>query len=153
LALGSPNSANGPYDSTCDLAISKGFDVGGRRLRLSFNIFNLFDRRTPLVFDSVTGKAFEPGKGSLIHPTQDPAQYQSYLEAELAKRVSEWTYQFEDQAGRPPEADEVSSYAEEIAPEVSAYVDYQFQRNHNALRNPTYFSQPRTYRMGISYEW
>ncbi|MBU1495134.1 MAG: hypothetical protein KJ956_14350, partial [Actinobacteria bacterium] len=68
-------SRAGPIDMSCDLSIRKGLQVGGRRVELGFNVFNLFNYQTVLEFDPVTGEAYQVGQGSLWRVTDDPRNY------------------------------------------------------------------------------
>jgi outer membrane receptor protein involved in Fe transport len=78
--LGVNYSRNGPYDSTCDVSITKGLHIAGRRVQLFFNVYNLFDYRTPLRIDSATGQPYELGIGSLADEYPYPSAYK-YEEA------------------------------------------------------------------------
>jgi len=164
-AVGGDYSRNGPYDSTFDLSATKGFRLGDKRFQLNFNVYNLFDYRTPQVFDYVTGKPYEPGKGSLVLPTDDPSNYPAYLEEAIqwavVHEITTWIEEYADTNGSPPTDDEILTYVEEnleairesVTPGVQEYVNKEFQARYYELSNPSYFGTPRTFRLGISYEW
>jgi len=149
LEVGDPYSRNGPADMTCDFSLSKGFRFGGNRLTLSFNIYNLFDWRTPLSFDWVTGEAYEPGRGSLLEPTEIPSEYSAYLENRVRERVTDYIADYNRQFGKDPDATLVDSYAATVAEGITN----EFRSTYYSYQNPSYYSQPRSFRMGISYAW
>ena len=131
-------------------------------MMFSFNVYNLFDYRTPIVFDHVTGEPYEPGKGSLSQdPADDPSKYAAHLDDVLQSAVDastgRWIKEYNDNIGHPPSEDEIAAYREyatdALYPSVQGYVDYDYQRSYNQYSNPANFGSPRAFRVGISYEW
>ncbi len=61
------NTAYGPYTSAADLKFEKGFTLGGIRLAVTFDVFNLFDQRnvqtvrSDLGFNQWTGEPYQYG--------------------------------------------------------------------------------------------
>jgi outer membrane receptor protein involved in Fe transport len=61
------NTAYGPFTSSTDLKFEKGFTIGGIRLAVTFDVFNLFDQRnvqtvrSDLGFNHWTGEPYEYG--------------------------------------------------------------------------------------------
>ncbi len=160
--VGSAYSLSGPHDTTFDLTITKGYRLLGNRMMFSFNVYNLFDYRTPIVFDHVTGEPYEPGKGSLSQdPADDPSKYAAHLDDVLQSAVDastgRWIKEYNDNIGHPPSEDEIAAYREyatdALYPSVQGYVDYDYQRSYNQYSNPANFGSPRAFRVGISYEW
>ncbi len=72
-------SSNGPFESVLNGTLTKGFAVGGRRLEMSVQGWNLFDHRTLYIVDPATGEKYEPGEGSLIGD-RSPATVARYLD-------------------------------------------------------------------------
>lgn len=76
-------SENGPFDQVVNGTLTQGVKVGGRRVELTLQAFNLFNERTLLVVDPNTGEKYRPGYGTLIgdyseatsERYRDPAQY------------------------------------------------------------------------------
>lgn len=147
--VGDPYSRNGPLDKTCDFSLAKGFRLGGRRAEISLNIYNVFDWRTPLVFDPVTGLAYVAGEGTLTEPRENPELYRAYLEETVRERTNEYIADYRQRNGRDPDPALISSYADGIA----ASVRYDFASTYYSLQNPSYVAQPRAFRLGISYAW
>jgi outer membrane receptor protein involved in Fe transport len=140
--IGDPLSRNGPYDSTCDVTVTKGFTVGRHQLKASLKVYNLFNYRTPLVFDHATGKPFEFGKGSL-HSMYDNPDNLRLSEKELAELyVKEIN----------PDLDLAKMEDYEIAALVTG-IRRTIVARYYSYSNPAYFGQPRTIRLGISYAW
>lgn len=150
--IGERYSRNGPYDSTFDLTITKGFRLGGRRFAASLKVYNVLDYRTPLVFDHVTGKPYEFGKGSLNGFYENPDN--------LALSDEDLYFRYVDELGsyppgidtdNPPEHPrddpefDLGGFAESVRGTITG--------NYYRYSNPSYFGQPRTIRIGISYEW
>jgi len=159
--VGAPYSRNGPYDTTCDISVRKGFRLTNRRFELSFNVYNLFDHRTPVYFDAVTGKPYKPGQGSLTYGYANPDNYDDELLAAYSRAnpehpVDALREDFYAEHGRLPDNWELIGAYQELSPEaeaIEAAVAYQFQAAGFALRNPAYYDTPRTFRVGITYEW
>jgi outer membrane receptor protein involved in Fe transport len=138
VETGDRYSRNGPYDSTCDLSLRKGFHLGRRRLEASFNVYNLFDYRTPMNFDPVTGKPYEFGEGGLNLVTDNPANLdlsdQDLLDA------------YRRETGRVPgQSQTPSEFAQSIRRDIIA--------SYYRYSDPSLYGAPRSYRLGISYEW
>ncbi len=61
------NTAYGPYTSSTDLKFEKGFTIGGLRVAVTFDVFNLFDQRnvqtvrSDLGFNKWTGEPYKFG--------------------------------------------------------------------------------------------
>ncbi len=161
LSVGAPYSRNGPYDSSLDVALTKGVRLGGRRFELSFNVYNLLDYRTPSYFDAVTGKPYEPGKGSLAYGYANPDNYEdeilsAYARAHQDPPMQELIDAYYAENGRLPTNWELIDVYRDLSPDaaqIEAGVDYQFQAAAHAIHNPAYFDAPRTFRVGISYAW
>ncbi|MBD3236353.1 MAG: TonB-dependent receptor [Candidatus Eisenbacteria bacterium] len=152
LEVGERYSRSGPYDSTFDLTITKGFHLAGRRFTAALKIYNLFDYRTPLVFDYVTGEPYAFGKGSLTGFYENPDNL-SLTDEELYFRY------IEEQDTYPPgiDADDPPEHPSD-APEFDLGAFAQDVRrtivgNYYRYSNPSYYGQPRTIRLGISYAW
>ncbi len=161
LPVGAPYSRNGPYDSTCDISVRKGFRLSRRRFEVSFRVYNLFDHRTPVYFDAVTGKPYKPGRGSLSYGFDNPENYDDALLAAYSQTQTEPSLhtlkeEFYAAHGRLPtnwDLIEIYRGLSPVADTIEAAVDHQFQAAAFALHNPAYFDAPRTFRVGISYEW
>ena len=127
------SSKNGPHDTTCDVTLRKGFRIGGKRIEAALKIFNIFDYRTPLVFDYVTGEAYLLGKGSLDSILEDPASLE--LSDEELLRA------FFEEIGTVMEGVEPDGLRKSIVTNIYRYA------------NPAYRGAPRTIRLGLSYDW
>jgi outer membrane receptor protein involved in Fe transport len=144
--IGVRNSRNGPYDSTCDLSLTKGFRLRGRRFLASFDVYNVFDYRTPLIFDWVTGEPYRAGVGSRTNLNQDPANFARAVDARVAAYVREYRRTHENQDPDP-------ALVEEYRKTQAAALSPQYEYSYYYDENPAYFGQPRTFRLGITYEW
>src|SRR5690606_24602125 len=72
--LGPADSGNGPFDSTLDVGLMNGCQVGSRRLGVASRASKLLDRRNASELDPATGKRWKRGEGSLgVDPLDDPA--------------------------------------------------------------------------------
>lgn len=131
---GQEYSRNGPVEFTTNLKLRKGFRLLGLNMEGTAEIFNLFDRRTPLRFDPVTGKAYEPGKGSLDSPYQDPRNL-DLSDEELLEATG---YQLDP---------------EESAAEAAASIRQGIRATAYQYDNPSYRSAPRSIRIGVGVEW
>jgi len=149
LTVGDAYSRNGPFDSTCDVSLTKGFTIAGRRLEASFDIYNLFDHRTVLTLDPVTGAAYAAGVGSLIDPGEDPARYAAYLKETVDSRVDAYVRDYRRNYGKEPDPTLVEAYARTIAEGVQ----YDFTSNYYDYQDPSFYGQPRTFRIGIRHAW
>ncbi len=126
-------SRSGPMDMTCDISLRKGFRVGGQRIEASISVFNVFDYRTVLEFDPVTGEAYEIGKGSLWRVTDNPDNY--YLsDEELVAAYNRETGQ-------------------SLTPESAGDLRRSILSNFYDFANPSNLGAPRAFRVGITYEW
>ncbi len=159
--VGAPYSANGPFDMTFDVSLTKGLRLGGRRFELSFKVYNVFDYRSPYYFDYVTGKPYEPGKGALSQGFGNPGNYdEALLDAYVNEygfdSLDELTTQYYDEHGVQPDNWELIDLYRDYAADPQAIeqgVDNQFQAAAHAIQNPAYYGPPRTFRVGISYDW
>ena len=147
--VGDPYSRTGPFDSTCDLTLTKGFRLHGRRMTLGLNVYNLFGYRTAYDFDPVTGEAYTLGEGGLTAPREDPSTYHDYLNATLETRLAAFLRDYRRQYGTDPNQALIDDYAVQVAQGVrneyaSTYIEYQ---------NPSSYAQGRAFRIGITYEW
>lgn len=131
--VGDRSSRNGPHDTTCDLTFEKGFHLGGKRIELALKIFNVFDYRTPLVFDYVTGKPYKMGAGSLDSVLEDPASLELSDEELLIAYF-----------------EEIGTVVEEITADG---LRKSIVSNIYRYANPSYRGAPRTIRLGLTYEW
>jgi outer membrane receptor protein involved in Fe transport len=147
--VGDPYSRNGPSDRTCDLSLSKGLRLGGRRYEIALNVYNLFDWRTPLVFDPVTGLAYRPGAGTLTEPRENPAEYRAYVDETVRDRVRAYVADYRRRYGRDPDATLIESYGASVEQGIL----YDFTSAYYGMQNPSDYSQPRSIRVGVSYAW
>ncbi len=74
---GTAYSKNGPIESLLNGTLSKGFPIGGKRVEVSLQGWNLFDHRTLQLIDPATGDKYVPGSGSLTGNTT-PSTYARY---------------------------------------------------------------------------
>jgi hypothetical protein len=149
LTVGDANSRNGPFDSTCDFSLTKGFRIGRRRFEASFDIYNVFDQQTVLTLDPVTGAAYQAGVGSLTDPQEDPSRYAEYLEETVDSRVDAFIRNYQRVYGKEPDPTLVAAYAGTIAEGVQ----YDFTSNYYHYQDPSYYGQSRTFRLGIRHAW
>ncbi|MBD3162689.1 MAG: TonB-dependent receptor [Candidatus Eisenbacteria bacterium] len=132
--IGQEYSKNGPIETKTNLKFRKGFNLFGRRLEASLEIFNLFDHRTPLTFDYATGEQYEPGKGSLDSPYENPDNL-DLPDEELIEAAG---------ANVGPDQS-VEEVADGIRRTITA--------NQYRYSNPAYLSPPRSIRVGLGFEW
>jgi hypothetical protein len=132
--VGQDYSKNGPYETTTNLKFRKGLNFFGTKWEASLEIFNLFNHRTALTFDRVTGKQFEPGKGSLDSPYENTANL-DLSDAELIELTG------------------VSVGADQSEEEVAAGIRRTIIANQYRYSNPAYRSPPRSIRIGLGVEW
>jgi len=149
LTVGDSYSRNGPYDSTCDLSLTKGLRLGRRRFEFSFDIYNLFDYRTTLAFDPVTGEPYRAGVGSLLSPQEIPSQYAGYLRETVDAKVADYVRDYRRNFGKEPDPALVAVYAATVAEGVR----YDFTSNYYNYQDPSFWGQPRTFRLGIRHDW
>ncbi len=148
--VGDAYSRSGPSDITCDLSLAKGFRLATRRFELSFQVFNVFNYQTPLSFDWVTGAKYVPGEGSLIDPWENPNSYRAYLAEEVPRAVETYMENYRrNHDGEDPDQILVDAYAADVAGGILA----DYQTSYYQLASPSYYSKPRTFRVGIRYEW
>ena len=96
--------------------------------------WNLLNQRTALEVDPATGEAWQPGKGSLYSPRQDPANL-GLSDAQLVRK-----------AGASVGPDQtVAEVAQGIRRSILATI-YQYQ-------DPSLRALPRNVRIGIGMEW
>lgn len=127
-------SKNGPYDSTLNFTLRKGFRFGGRRWEVFLQGWNLLDHRTAVDFDRATGEAWELGKGSLDSPTQNPDNM-DLPDEELI-----------EVAGREVGPEEtVEGVANDIRRAIQANI-YRYD-------DPSFFGRPRRFRLGLTVEF
>lgn len=144
---GDTNSRNAPFEIYTNLSVRKGIRFGGRRVELSLDVLNLFDRRNVQVVDPMTNEAPQPGVGS--YSDYDPAQYDTVLEREIENAVGDQTREYRRQYGQDPDAALVAAWEADVTERVSS----AFTSNYFSLQNPGYYGPPRSIRAGISYEW
>jgi hypothetical protein len=132
--IGQEYSKNGPLEFSTNLKFRKGFRLLGLNLEGTAEIFNLFNHRTPLRFDPVTGKAYEPGKGSLDSPYSNPDN----LDLSDEELLAATGYQLD---------------AEEAAAEAAARIRQGILATVYRYDNPSYRSAPRSIRLGVGVEW
>ncbi|MFH1143812.1 MAG: TonB-dependent receptor [Candidatus Eisenbacteria bacterium] len=147
--VGDPYSRNGPLESTWDLTLGKGFRLGGRHLNVALNVYNVFDQRTAYEFDWVTGSAYAYGEGGLTLPREDPSTYSEYLMDTLEQRVGAFIIDYLRRYGSNPAQALIDDYALQVA--TGVYNEYT--STYAQYENPSYYSQGRTLRLGITYEW
>ncbi len=131
---GQDYSKNGPMESTSNLKFRKGFRLVGLSLEGTFEVFNVFNNRTPLTFDTVTGKRYKAGKGSLYSPYQNPANLNLSDEALI------------ELAGASVGPDQTVS-------EVATGIRRTILGNVYTYANPSYRAAPRSIRLGVGMEW
>ncbi len=151
---------NGPFDSTFDAAIVKGFRVGSRRFEIALQGWNLLDHRNAIDVDPVTGERWKPGIGSLgVDPLDDPASLQlSDLElAEVANVELKVNPGDPRLAGLPPGSPEYEMVYAQLESEAAALVAPELRRQVMATINrysdPSMIAPPRHFRISIGMEW
>jgi outer membrane receptor protein involved in Fe transport len=127
-------SKNGPYDTTLNFTLRKGFRFGGLRWVVFLEGWNVFNHRTAISFDWATGKPWEFGKGSLETPYENPA-YLNLSDEELVAAV-----------GRTVGPDETLS-------EVARSIRRTILANYYRYSDPSFYGRPRHFRLGVSMEW
>jgi outer membrane receptor protein involved in Fe transport len=131
---GQDYSKNGPMESTSNLKLRKGFRLLGLSLEGTFEVFNVFNNRTPLTFDPVTGKRYTPGKGSLYSPYQNPANL-DLPDEELIEITGQ------------------SVGPDQTVGEVATGIRRTILGNVYSYANPSYRAAPRSIRLGVGMEW
>jgi outer membrane receptor protein involved in Fe transport len=75
-AFGTPTgpdySKNGPLETKCNGTLTKGFRMGGHRVELTLQAWNIFNYRSALVLDPMTGQLYKIGQGSLRYSNTSP---------------------------------------------------------------------------------
>ena len=123
--LGLPYSENGPFDSSFDASLVKGFQLGSQRFEIALQAFNLLDHRNAIDLDPATGERWKPGVGSLgVDPLDDPASLQ-FGDLELAEAAAL------------------------IAPSLRRQVMATIHR----YSDPSMIAAPRHIRISIGMEW
>ena len=117
-------STNGPIDSVFDFDFNKWFRVGGHRFTFTIAGRNMFNHRTVLDIDPVTGQSPRAGVG--LDWQQSP---QTLLRNEFLSR-------------------ETNASPASFRSENDAII-----RTMTANANPAFLAAPRTVRMGVSYEF
>ena len=157
---GLANSKNGPFDSTVNATIVKGFKVGGRRLELTIQGWNLLNRTNATEVDPATGEAWTPGEGTL---GIDPADHPDNLDLSDQDLV--------DVTGSEVEVDPLDDRLQGLEPGTPKYeakweVIYQEELSRvasddrrtiqaivNRYDDPSSEVAPRHIRIGIGMEW
>lgn len=153
-------SKNGPYDSTVNLTLTKGFRVGGRRLELTVQGWNLFNHRNAIEIDPSTGKAWKPGEGQLgVDPRDDPGNLtlsdDDLIDVTRTEiRVDARDTRFDGLEEGTPEYQEVFDliYAENLA-RTARDIRASIQGTINRYSDPSMLSSPRHLRVGLGMEW
>jgi len=132
--VGQQYSRNGPIETTSNLKLRKGLKVLGLDLEATFEVFNLFNYRTPLTFDPVTGERYEAGKGQLDTPYENPANL-SLPDQELIELAG------------------ATVGPDQTVQEVAAGIRRSIRATAYRIANPSYRSAPRSVRVGLGMEW
>ncbi|MBD3334796.1 MAG: TonB-dependent receptor [Candidatus Eisenbacteria bacterium] len=127
-------SRNGPMDSGLNFTFTKGFRFWGRRWELFFQGWNVFNHRTPITFDWVTGEPYKLGEGSLIRPEHRP----EYLQLGDEELIEAFGLTID-------ENDDPTLVAEGLR--------RQIRENIRRYGNPAYYDEPRHFRLGLTVEW
>jgi outer membrane receptor protein involved in Fe transport len=127
-------SKNGPYDSSLNFTLTKGFRAGGTRWEVFLQGWNVLDHETAISFDPATGQPWSLGRGSLDSPTQNPDNLDLSDEELIAAAGQE--------VG--PE-DSVVSVANDIRRTILGNV-YRFS-------DPSFYGEPRRFRLGVTMEF
>jgi hypothetical protein len=157
--LGLYYSKNGPFDSTINATLVKGFQAFGRRFELTIQGWNLLNHRNAIEIDPVTGEKYEPGKGSLTGPLEDPANLQlSDLElVEIANVQLDIDFDDPRFDGLYPGSEEWQLVYDEIELEEAANEAPNLRRSIystiNRYSDPSMLAPPRHVRVGIGMEW
>ncbi len=153
-------SKNGPIDSTVNLTLTKGFTVGGRRLELTLQGWNILDRRSPIEVDPSTGKKWNPGEGQLgIDPRDNPDNL-ALTDEELIDitgseiRVDDRDFRLEGLTPGTPEYQEVFDliYVENLT-RTAQGIRNSIHGTINRYSDPSLEASPRHFRVGIGMEW
>jgi outer membrane receptor protein involved in Fe transport len=131
---GQDYSKNGPFESMTNVKLRKGFRPFGLNMEATFEIFNLFNRRTGLSVDPATGKLWKPGKGSLNSAYENPANL----------RLSD-----EDLI----EATGATVGPDQSVAEVASGIRSSILATVDRYSNPAYRAAPRAMRVGVGVEW
>jgi outer membrane receptor protein involved in Fe transport len=131
---GQDYSRNGPFETTTNIKLRKGFQVARWNLEATLEIFNVFEHRAALTFDTATGERYELGAGSLDSPYENPANLDL------------------------PDEDLVEVTGATVGPdqsveEVAAGIRRTIRANQYQYANPSYLSPPRSIRVGVGMEW
>jgi outer membrane receptor protein involved in Fe transport len=131
---GQDYSRNGPLEMTTNLKFRKGFRLIGLDLEGTFEVFNLFNNRTPLTFDTATGEKYTAGEGTLYSPYQDPANL-SLSDDELIEITG------------------ATVGPDQTVEEVAAGIRRTIEGNVSSYTNPSYRAAPRSIRIGVGVDW
>ena len=158
--LGLPYSENGPFDSSFDASLVKGFQLGSQRFEIALQAFNLLDHRNAIDLDPATGERWKPGVGSLgVDPLDDPASLQ-FGDLELAEAAGvELAIDPADPrlGGLPPGSPEYQTVYAELEAEAAALIAPSLRRQVMATihrySDPSMIAAPRHIRISIGMEW
>ena len=158
--LGLPYSENGPFDSSFDASLVKGFQLGSQRFEIALQAFNLLDHRNAIDLDPATGERWKPGVGSLgVDPLDDPASLQ-FGDLELAEAAGvELAIDPADPrlGGLPPGSPEYQMVYAELEAEAAALIAPSLRRQVMATihrySDPSMIAAPRHIRISIGMEW
>ncbi|MCA9728718.1 MAG: TonB-dependent receptor, partial [Candidatus Eisenbacteria bacterium] len=153
-------SKNGPFDSSLNATLVKGFQLGSRHFELTLQGWNLLNRRNATDFDPVTGERWKPGQGSLgVNPLDDPASLQ-LSDVELAEVANVHLDVNRDDPrlnGLPPGSAEYEQVYSELEAEAAALVAPGLRRQViatiNRYSDPSMIAAPRHVRVSIGMEW
>lgn len=130
-------SVHGPAYATTDLKLRKDISLFGLDLEGSFEIRNLFNYEAPQVIDPVSGKGVKAGEGQYWSYEYVP-EYFDLPDEELVRL--EGIFDPEDL-----DADQVASRAKNLRERIV--------ESMISLANPDYYSAPRSFRIGLGFEW
>ncbi|MEZ4651119.1 MAG: TonB-dependent receptor [Candidatus Eisenbacteria bacterium] len=153
-------SKNGPFDSTLNMTLTKGFRVGGRRLELTVQGWNVLNHRNATDIDPSTGERWKPGEGQLsIDPRDNPDNLELTDEALIEVTGDEIRVSNQDPrlAGLTPGTPEYREVYDQIYEEnlvsTARSIRASIQGTINRYSDPSMIASPRHVRVGIGMEW
>ena len=153
-------SKNGPFDSTLNLTLTKGFALAGRRMEFTVQGWNLLNRRNAIEIDPSTGKAWKPGAGKLSVDPRDNPDNLDLSDEQLIDvtgseiRVDARDTRFDGLTEGTPEYREVYDliFTENLT-RTARDIRASIQGTINRYSDPSFLSTPRHIRVGIGMEW
>ena len=149
--IGVAYSKNGPFDSSLNATLVKGFEVGGRKFELTIQGWNLLNRRNAIEVDPVTGKRFTPGEGALsVSPLDNPDNLDLSNRDLFDLLNIEPDVEIDDlKPGTPEYEEEYNRQTQELADGLRRQILATVYR----YSDPSVVSPPRHVRVGIGMEW